>query len=75
MTENEEPEDEPIPPQPQRVYARGLVLSAVVARGFLEQDAGSADADTLRLKIRSWLTHVGASTEAEPQEHNLLQSP
>lgn len=75
MTENEELDDEWTPPTPQRVYARSLVLSAVVARGFLEEGAGNADAETSRLRIRSWLTYVGASAEAESQEHALLQSP
>ena len=76
MAENEEElDDEWTPPTPQRVYARALVLSAVVARGFLEQDAGNREAEALRLRIGSWLTYIGASTEAEPQEHALLQAP
>jgi hypothetical protein len=76
MAEHQEEQgDEWTPPTPQRVHARALVLSAVVARGFLEQDAANREAEALRLRIRSWLTFVGAATEAEPQEHALLQAP
>ena len=73
--EDEELDELGIPPTPTRVYARALVLAAVVARGFLEQDAGNPDAEQLRLRVRSWLTFVGASTEVEPKEQALLQAP
>ena len=63
------------PPTPRRVAARALVMSAVVCRGFIETDAGEAEAEALRVRVVEWLGRIGVTDEAEPRELAMLNAP
>jgi len=74
--DKDDPEEDPwIPPTPYRVAARALVLSAVACRGFIEKEAGNAEAEDLRLRVASWVASVGISSEVEPHELAMLDAP
>ena len=67
-------EQEWVPPLPARVAERALVLSAVVCRSGLEQDAGNKEAEKFRQHVVNWLEQLNLHTEAEPQELKLLKT-
>ena len=64
-----------MPPAPQRVAARALVLCAVVCRGFIEQEPKSRDNESLRRRVLDWLDGLKLLPEAEPGELTLLRAP
>jgi hypothetical protein len=64
-----------VPPAPERVAARALVLAAVSWRGLVETDAPKKEEEKLRQEILRWLENVGAAGELEPAETNLLSKP
>lgn len=63
------------PPSARRVAERALVLSAAIARGFIVHDAGCADAERLRDRLRTWLREAGVDGEIEDDERLLLEIP
>ena len=63
------------PPAAERVQRRALALSAVVCRGYLEQDAGNAEADRFRESIGDWLREHRVWEELESEEQALLGTP
>jgi hypothetical protein len=65
----------PLPPEPNRVAARALVLAAVSCRGLIEKDAHNHEAEEPRLKVVGWLGRVGAAEELETNEAALLTTP
>jgi hypothetical protein len=65
----------PLPPEPNRVAARALVLAAASCRGLIEKDAHDHGAEELRLKVVGWLGRVGAAEELETNEAALLATP
>jgi hypothetical protein len=65
----------PLPPEPNRVAARALVLAAVSCRGLIEKDSHNHEAEELRFKVAGWLGRVGAAEELEPKEASLLATP
>ena len=75
MEETTEDEFSLRPPDPNRVAARALVLSAVSCRALIEKDAHNAGAETLRQRLVSWLDCIGVTEEMEPAEVTLLSTP
>jgi hypothetical protein len=67
--------DEPVPPSPERVARRALVLAAVACRSGIEVDAGNANAEAFREGIVRWVEGVGLADEIEPSELALLRAP
>jgi hypothetical protein len=65
----------PLPPEPNCVAARALVLAAASCRGLIEKDAHDRGAEELRLKVVDWLSRVGAAEELEANEAALLATP
>lgn len=73
---SEIPADEnPIPPTPDRVAARAIVLSAVSCRALIEKDADKPGAEQLRKNVIEWLNRIGVSHEMERSEAMLLSTP
>jgi uncharacterized protein DUF4272 len=70
-----EDDDSPNPPQPARVAARALVLSAVSCRALIENDAHEPGAEVLRQNVLEWLNDIGVAGELEPVETTLLSTP
>jgi len=72
------PQDENplIPPAPERVAARALVLSAVSWRGLIEEDGDRPDdAEQQRQDAMDWLVSIGAAEEMEAEEVDVLSAP
>jgi hypothetical protein len=65
----------PMPPSPERVAARALVLAGVSCRAMIESDAGKQGAEELRQQILPWLKEVGAANKLEPAETELISTP
>ena len=63
------------PPRPHRIAARALVLSAVVARAYLEEGAGDPHTEQLRAQILAWLSELDLSGAATAAEQKQLQRP
>jgi hypothetical protein len=72
--ENETEDDEPVPPTPERVLARGYTLAAVAMRAFLD-DAPSDVAGEKLGGLRRWVQASGLADELEPGERQLLDTP
>ncbi len=72
----DEAEDEPQPPTPERVVRRAQALTAVSVRALLEQD-DSADpgVEEFREAILNWIDAVGIGEELEPDEWEIVQRP
>lgn len=68
-------DEDPSPPDPNRVARRAIVMSAVVCRAFIESDAGSDDAERFRTGLTEWLASLGVSQELEPWEAAMLEKP
>jgi hypothetical protein len=68
-------DEDPIPPTPQRVAARSMVLAAVACRGAIEKGNGDPDAEEIHRKIMPWLESIGAAGELEPRESSLITTP
>jgi hypothetical protein len=66
---------ETTPPSAERVAQRALVLSAVICRSGIEDDAGNSEAETFRESIISWITRLNLDSEAERDEIALLGTP
>jgi hypothetical protein len=66
---------EPIPPTALRVAQRALVLSAVVCRSGIEDDAGNQQTEAFREQVVGWIERLGLNAEAEPEEMELLNTP
>ncbi|MEM7248773.1 MAG: DUF4272 domain-containing protein [Acidobacteriota bacterium] len=66
--------DELTPPTAERVQRRALALSAMVCRGFLEQDAGAQEAEAFRGRLLDWLRQHGVADELEPSELAFLDA-
>jgi hypothetical protein len=64
-----------MPPTPDRVAARAIVLSAVACRALIEEDAAKPGADELRKDVVAWLDRVGVAGEMEQSEAALLATP
>lgn len=62
------------PPLPRRVAERAVVLSAVLARAFIDQDVGNPKAERFRAELLAWLRDVGVEHEIEDGERALLTS-
>lgn len=62
------------PPLPRRVAERAVVLSAVLARAFIDQDVGNPQAERFRAELLAWLRDVGVEHEIEDGERALLTS-
>jgi len=75
MPAKAEEAEEPIPPTPERVARRALVMSAVVCRAFLERDAGNEEVEELRKRLDRWLRDLGIADELEEWEAELLRKP
>ena len=75
MAEIADEEFESVPPTPERVAARTMVLSAVSCRGAIEKDADKPGAEELRTRILPWLESIGADSELEPAESSLIATP
>jgi hypothetical protein len=65
----------PTPPTPERVTKRALVLAAVSCRGVIENDPDPEGAEGLRNRLLPWLEAVGAATELEDRERQMLSAP
>ncbi|MCC9604289.1 DUF4272 domain-containing protein [Blastopirellula sp. JC732] len=73
-SDEEEYDDEPIPPTPLRVARRALALTAVAARATLEMDAPQLDEpDELRRRLLDWVETLEIGDEFEPDEWKVLQ--
>jgi hypothetical protein len=76
MPQNEDDDlNEIPPPTPGRVAKRALILAAVSCRGVIENDPDAEGAEGLRGRLLPWLDAVGASTELEDRERQLLSAP
>jgi hypothetical protein len=76
MTDSETPiEDIAVPPTPERVAARAIVLAAITCRAMIERDAGKSDAEQLRTSVSDWVNRLGVSSELEQSESDLLSTP
>jgi len=75
MTEIADEDIESIPPTPERVAARAMVLAAVSCRGAIEKDADKPGAEELRKRILPWLEEIGAASELESTETALISTP
>jgi hypothetical protein len=67
-------EDKP-GPDSARVATRALTLGAVVARGFLERDEESQEAEAFRLLLYNWCDGIGLVPEFEEDELSLIACP
>ncbi len=63
------------PPDPARVAARSLVLSAVIFRSFMEIWPSSRHIDEARRRAIDWLDRLGVGGEVEPREAAVLAAP
>lgn len=68
-------EIELFPPSPQRVAARAAVLSAVVARAFIDDSGDNPQAVRMYHHIRDWLTGLEIDEEIETAEAEQLLAP
>lgn len=68
-------EAECAPPPAGRVARRALVLAAVAYRAYLERHADVHEAEDSRVQALSWLAAVGAQSEAEIDELEVLETP
>jgi hypothetical protein len=73
MIEDDDDYD-PRPPDAVRVAARALVLAAVCCRALIERDAHKPGCEEMRQRILPWLEEVGAISEAEPEELELVSA-
>ena len=62
---------QPIPPSPERVARRALVLAALAYRGALESDP---DDEELRRQLVRWVDVLNLGDELEPHERDLLRT-
>ncbi len=66
----------PVPPVPQRVARRALVLAAVVARAEIDQPASrDQDPESIRMGLRNLVSKIGIQREFENRELTLLNTP
>lgn len=63
------------PPRPHRIAARALLLSAVVARAYLEEGAADPHTEQLRGQIRTWLAELDLLPTATAAEQRQLERP
>ena len=75
MNDDLEDEEELHPPSATRVARRALVLASIACRGSIESDAGKHGAEELGRSILPWLSEVGAESELEPRERELIDKP
>lgn len=68
-------EIELFPPSPARVAARTVVMSAVVARAFIDGSAGDPQAESMYNRIRDWLNALQIDEELEQHEIDMLTTP
>jgi len=68
-------ESELTPQTADRVAARAMVLSSISCRGAIERDFEKPGAEVLRQRILPWLVTIGVSSELEPIEKDLLETP
>ena len=76
LSGDDEPLEVPVPPTPERVARRALVLTAVAARATLELDAPEMETpDVHRERLLKWIDELGIGDELEPDEWEVLQRP
>ena len=63
------------PPSTQRVQLRGLALSAVACRAFIEQGAGDPEATEFHRSILEWADRHPVGAELERAERVFLGTP
>jgi uncharacterized protein DUF4272 len=75
MSLDESEELDPIPPTPERVAKRALILSAVACRGAIEREAGDENAEAFRGRVLDWVKDLDLCEEIETGELELLDLP
>jgi hypothetical protein len=68
-------DEESLPPEPARVAARAMILSAVAHRGLVEDDEDRQGAEVRRGEVCRWLARLGVEGELEEAENFLLRTP
>lgn len=58
-----------------RVARRSLVLSAVICRASIDNNASHPDAESLHNRVLDWLTQLNLWDEVEPDEEQMLRAP
>jgi hypothetical protein len=62
-------------PAPARVVRRALTLTALTARAILERDEPNDEARATQRNIVDWVEELNLSSELEPFEKHVLQTP
>ncbi len=75
LMEDNSTDFESFPPDPTRVAARAIVLSAVTYRGLIEFDENKQEAEDRRGQLGRWLASLGVEGELEEWENFLLRTP